>query len=161
MDDSTDTAPDFNQVLADLQKQQQSAPPEPDPVYSEVTDENVNQFILDRGAKLVEDSLDAFNRVKDRITAAHDPDELAAMTQLIKATTGALETLTKISIQNKKDAVVKETTNTKQLIAKTINDAVMVGTREEAYKRYLETNTKEADIESVTEAPYTPEKAND
>jgi hypothetical protein len=152
--------PDFNDVLKEIQEQERAKMPTQSEPYPEpITDENVNDYILDRGSKLVEDSLEAVKRLKDRITAAHDPDELAALSQLIRATTGALGTLTAISIQNKKDKVSKENTSTKQLATKTVNNTVLIGTREEAMKKFLEVtkDMQSADVESVTDAPYVEE----
>lgn len=149
--------PDFNDILKEIQEQERAKQPVAYEPYAEtITDENVNDYILDRGSRLIEDSLDAVKRLKDRITAAHDPDELAALSQLIRAATGALGTLTSISLQNKKDKTSRENITIKQLAPKTVNNTVLIGTREDAIKKLLEATTdiKSADVESITEAPY-------
>jgi hypothetical protein len=152
----SDSIPNFNDVLKEIQDAERSKYPPPIEPYPTITDDNVNEYILNRGSRLVEDSLEAIRRLGERITAAHDPDEVAALSQLIKAATGALGTLTTISIQNKKDKSAKESASTKQIPTKTINNTVLIGTREEAMKKYMVMAS--ADVESTSNAPYNEEQ---
>lgn len=74
----------------------------------EVTAENLEEFIMKSSGSLVQDSLEVINSLKEYTNMAPDARETESMAELIKASTGAIETLNKILLQQKKsDTQVK------------------------------------------------------
>ena len=67
-----------------------------------ITDENVNSFVYKKSVELVSASLGAVQTIRDSVLTGVDPKEIAALSQLINATTRALDTLNQINLQNKK-----------------------------------------------------------
>lgn len=67
-----------------------------------ITDENVNSFVYKKSVELVSASLGAVQTIRDSVLTGVDPKEIAALSQLINATTKALDTLNQINLQNKK-----------------------------------------------------------
>lgn len=68
----------------------------------EVTDDNVNAFVYKKSVELVSASLGAVQTIRDSVLTGIDPKEISALSQLINATTKALDTLNHINIQNKR-----------------------------------------------------------
>jgi uncharacterized protein related to proFAR isomerase len=64
--------------------------------------EDLEQFIRERGAELIEDSLDMVATVKDFIVSAPNAEDVEALSGLINATAAAMDTLNKINIQDKR-----------------------------------------------------------
>lgn len=67
-----------------------------------ITDDNVNSFVYKKSVELVSASLGAVQTIRDSVLTGVDPKEIAALSQLINATTRALDTLNQINLQNKK-----------------------------------------------------------
>ena len=67
-----------------------------------ITDDNVNSFVYKKSVELVSASLGAVQTIRDSVLTGVDPKEIAALSQLINATTKALDTLNQINLQNKK-----------------------------------------------------------
>jgi hypothetical protein len=68
----------------------------------DVTDDNVNSFVYKKSVELVSASLGAVQTIRDSVLTGVDPKEISALSQLINATTKALDTLNQINLQNKK-----------------------------------------------------------
>jgi len=68
----------------------------------DVTDDNVNSFVYKKSVELVSASLGAVQTIRDSVLTGVDPKEITALSQLINATTKALDTLNQINLQNKK-----------------------------------------------------------
>ena len=66
------------------------------------TPEDVEAFVIKNSSKLVQRSVQAIDEVKDYIMASGDPDSISALSELIRASSGAIESLNKIVIQNKR-----------------------------------------------------------
>ena len=64
--------------------------------------EEVEQFVIQNSSKLITQSLSVIDEVKDYAVAAGDPDSLSSLSELIRASSSALETLNKITIQDKR-----------------------------------------------------------
>jgi hypothetical protein len=81
------------------------------------------------------------NNVKDYIMASGDPDSISALSELIKASTGAIESLNKIVIQNKRSATSIATKSmdihSRHTIEDKKNENAVIGTREEIFKQIL------------------------
>jgi len=64
--------------------------------------EKVEQFIIDQSAKLIQDSMEMINNMKEVVFHVPDSDNVSSLAELIKASTGAIETLNKLVTQDKK-----------------------------------------------------------
>ena len=102
---------------------------------------DVEAFVIRNSSKLVQRSVQAIDEVKDYIMASGDPDSISALSELIRASSGAIESLNKIVIQNKR----AETTLTvktmdataKYAIEEKKNEGAIIGTRDEVFKKLL------------------------
>lgn len=144
--------PDFTDILAQIQEDEDNCDCTLD--RQEVpTDETINDYVLKKGSELLESNIDTINRIKNRIATAHDPDELMVLSNLIKSANSVLTTLTSISLQNKKDKASREISASKALNnPKTVNNTLLVGTREEVIKQILDMkNADVIDVESDTQ----------
>ena len=61
--------------------------------------EDLEQFILDNTGKLIKDSMDTIDDIKQYIISAPEPDDVHSLAELYKASTSAIEALNKILIQ--------------------------------------------------------------
>lgn len=64
--------------------------------------EDLEVFILNTSGRLIQDSLDMIDVVKDRVAGAAEPEDVTSLSELFKASTNTVETLNKILIQDKK-----------------------------------------------------------
>jgi len=64
--------------------------------------EKVEQFIIDQSAKLIQDSMEMIENMKEVVFHVPDADNVSSLAELIKASTGAIETLNKLVTQDKK-----------------------------------------------------------
>ena len=64
--------------------------------------EEVEQFIIDQSAKLIKDSMDMIDNMKEVVFHVPDADNVSSLAELVKASTGAIETLNKLITQDKK-----------------------------------------------------------
>ena len=64
--------------------------------------ERVEQFIIDKSAKLIQDSMEMIDNMKEVVFHVPDADNVSSLAELIKASTGAIETLNKLVSQDKK-----------------------------------------------------------
>jgi hypothetical protein len=71
-------------------------------ITEKVSDDNVDTFVYGKTVELVNASLGAVQTIRDTVLTGVDPKEIAALSQLINATTKALDTLNQINLQNKK-----------------------------------------------------------
>lgn len=142
-------------LLEELKDSGVVAPAKPED--EEVNDENVNEYILKKCGKLVSGGVDAVDALKDLILTSGEPTEIAAYSDLYRAVVGALDTLTKVNIQNKKTKAAKELKqmdieSKKELPAgagSTTN--VLIATREDIIKNFIEKGKDviDADVEDI------------
>lgn len=69
---------------------------------TQVTDDNLEQFIMNTSSALIEDSLEVLSNVKEYTASSPDARECQSIAELIKAAATAIDTLNKVSLQNKK-----------------------------------------------------------
>ena len=69
---------------------------------TDVTDENLEEFILKTSSELIENSLDVISNVKEYTAGSPDVRECQSLAELIKASASAIDTLNKVLIQRKK-----------------------------------------------------------
>lgn len=67
-----------------------------------LTPDQLEQFVIDKTADLVTKSMEILDEYRDFLTATPGEESAAAMAELINASNGAIETLSKIAVSNKK-----------------------------------------------------------
>lgn len=102
--------------------------------------EDLEQFILNNSGKLIQDSMDTIDNIKQYIISAPEPEDVHSLAELYKASTGALETLNKILIQQKKTDTTIHVKNmdieSKLKLAENKQDKLTF-TREEVFEQLL------------------------
>ena len=88
--------------------------------------------------------------------ASGDPDSISALSELIKASTGAIESLNKIVIQNKRTATSIATKgmdiSSKHAIEDKRQEGALIGDREEILKRILD-DAKVIEVPDTSDEP--------
>lgn len=84
--------------------------PQPDekPEPINLNEEDLGKFILEHAGRLIQDSTALVTRLKKTVGASGDPEEIAALADLVASTSTAIETVNKIYTQNKKIQAAKE-----------------------------------------------------
>ena len=133
----------------------------PEPVKEpevELTEDDLEKFILKKSSALIDLSLDSVKDLKDFITQGQNPDEISALASLITSTTGAIESLNKLNLLRKKHEMNKEIKAldfaNKKEIAKALpagnnitnNTQVIVASREEIIKQMMGITTEEPEM---------------
>jgi len=124
-----------------------------------ITEDNINEYILQKTGNLIEAGLGAVSDLKDFIVQGQNPDEIAALSELISSTTKSIEALNRINLQNKKAKTDKELKTMdiegKKAIASSLpgnnitnNTVNLVASREEIFKQLL-SDVKNEPIEIV------------
>lgn len=124
-----------------------------------ITEDNINDYILQKTGNLVDAGLGAVQDLKDFVVQGQNPDEIAALSELISSTTKAIEALNKINLQNKKAKTDKELKaidiEGRKAVAGmlpgnnvTNNTVNLVASREEIFKQLLN-DVKDEPIEVV------------
>ncbi|NDB82802.1 MAG: hypothetical protein EB127_08685 [Alphaproteobacteria bacterium] len=72
------------------------------------TDTEMHEFILKQSAQLAALSIKSVQELQKVTVATGDPEQMASLASLIAAGTGAIETINKINIQNKKTEAAKD-----------------------------------------------------
>jgi len=121
--------------------------PKPEVPAMEVNDENINDYILKRTTQLIDTSITAVDDIKDYIIQGQNPDEIAALSELINAATKSIEALNRINLLNKKGKIDKELKemdlkNRKEVAGmlpgnNVVNNNLIVASREEIFKQLL------------------------
>lgn len=65
-------------------------------------DEEVNQYVLNKSKALIEAGLNAVQDMSSYVVGGQNPDEIAALAELMNATTRALESLNKTNLIDRK-----------------------------------------------------------
>jgi hypothetical protein len=139
--------------------QQSTAKSVPRGTPTQITEDNINDYILQKTGTLIDAGLGAVSDLKDFIVQGQNPDEIAALSELISSTTKAIEALNKINLQNKKAKTDKELKaidiEGKKAIAGSLpgnnvtnNTVNLVASREEIFKQLLN-NIKDETVENI------------
>lgn len=129
----------------------------------DINDENVNDYIMQKVGRLIESGLDTVEAIQQTIASGFEPEELQAFSGLMTAITNAANTLNKINVENKKAKNAKELKNIDIEAKKELgngetkggNTNVLIATREEIMKQFLNNNKK------ILDAEYTEETIED
>lgn len=116
-----------------------------------LNDENVNEFVYNKTAEVIQSGLEAINTLKDSVMTGQDPKEITALAQLIGATTKAIDGLNKINLQIKQhknniEVAKLENDGIKKLQNNTTN-VVAIATREDIMKKLFDKPQKPEKIE--------------
>lgn len=120
----------------------------------EINEDNINDYILKKTSNLIDAGLGAVGDLKEYIVQGQNPEEIAALSELISSTTKAIEALNRINLHNKKTKHDKELKRIdiegKKEIATlttgdtTINNNIVVASRQEILDRlFLDSEKKE------------------
>ena len=117
---------------------------------TEISADNLEEFIMKSSGALIEDSLDIISNVKDYTSSAPDSRESTSLAELIRASASAIDILNKILLQNKKSEVQmdikKLDVNMKQGIAAADNATTLLVSREDILTRLIE-DSEAIDVE--------------
>ena len=104
--------------------------------------DDLEQFVLDNSAKLIQNSMEMIESMKDYVAAAPNPDDVGAFAELFKASTHAMEVLNKILIQNKRGDTTKEVKqmdiDSKNRLANVENETKLLLTRDAVVQKLIE-----------------------
>lgn len=117
--------------------------------------EDLEKFILNNTGRLIQDSMETIDSIKDFIISAPEPEDVHSLAELYKASTSAIEALNKILLQQQKTetqlAVKTMDIQSKQALAEKRDDKSTF-TREEIMKQLLESGKLiDADINDTDE----------
>ena len=145
-------ADDLDQILDELKNDDSitSLNETPSAEKLDISDDNVNDYIMQKVGKLIESGIETVEAIQQTIASGFEPEELQAFSGLINSVTSAAETLNKINIQNKKAEASKEIkkmeidSKQKQLSdgggGGTTTNNVLIATREEIVAQFLDKN---------------------
>jgi len=85
-----------------------SVEPKEEVVKAPKTDEEMKEFVTKHSAELVQNSVKSIMELQKLTVATGDPEMMAGLASLIAASTGAIETVNKLHIQNQKIEAAKE-----------------------------------------------------
>jgi len=73
----------------------------------ELAKEDLEQFVLNNTGRLIKDSMETIDSIKQYIISAPEPEDVHSLAELYKASTSAIDTLNKILLQqNKSDTQI-------------------------------------------------------
>ena len=149
MDEANDIIEQLKNVPKEAKKA--SAKMEMEPLEKE----KVEQFIIDNSSKLISDSMEMINNMKEVVFHVPDAENVSSLAELIKASTGAIETLNKLVTQDKKTQtqlqVKQMDIQSKKMLQDSEQDHKMKLSREEILKNLIDGK----DVIDVTNADST------
>ena len=116
----------------------------------EINTDNLEEFIKNNSSKLVTKSLDIVDNVNDYISSAPENRDVAALAELIKASSGAIEALNKLHTAKERNetqvAVKQMDIESKERLNVIDNQTKMLLSRDDVMKALVE---KEDDVIDV------------
>lgn len=113
--------------------------------------DEIEDFVIQQSARLIKETNDLILSMKDYIAHSPESKEILALSELIKASTTAIDTLNKINLSEKKNKTAKELKimdiESKKELKNSENENRMTFTREEILKKLMESSVS---IEAVT-----------
>jgi hypothetical protein len=123
------------------------------------TDDNLNDYILKQASELVDISVSSVKELKDFVLQGTNPEEITALAELVNASTRAIEAINKLNLQKKKhknDIDIKTLDHEfkKRLLEinpkpQTVNNTVLIASREEIFKKFINKEQDELPLEVV------------
>lgn len=103
--------------------------------------EDLEQFILNNTGKLINDSMETIDNIKEYIISAPEPEDVHSLAELYKASTGAIEALNKVLLQQQKSstqiAVKTMDIQSKQALAESKDKDKITFTRDEIFDQLI------------------------
>jgi hypothetical protein len=106
-DDSLDE--EVNDIISQIRNQSRNIDP-PEAIVPNLTKEGVEEFVIVNAAKVVTHSLGMVESLKREVVAGADSKLIEAVSELVKATTSAIDALSKLKIADDKIKAQKEIT---------------------------------------------------
>ena len=121
--------------------------------------EELEQFVLNNAGSLVKKSIDMVDEVKQYVETAPESRDVSSLSELINASSSAIETLSKILLQNKKDKTQRtvkqmDIDGKKQLMQGEFNAKMMLS-RDDVMNE-LFSKVKEEEVKNIT--PVEPQE---
>lgn len=136
MDEANDIIAQLKEIPKEAKQIQSNKEIEP------LEKEKVEQFIIDQSAKLIQDSMEMINNMKEVVFHVPDADNVSSLAELIKASTGAIETLNKLVTQDKKSQTQLQVKHldiqSKQLLQNNEQEHRLKISREEVLKKLID-----------------------
>jgi hypothetical protein len=118
-------------------------------------EEDLMEYTIQKTAALLEMGLQTTKELKDAVLTAQDPEEIAALSELMNATSRTAEALMKISLQNKKhkqNLELVQAKNENMAIPLQINNNIgIVASRQEIMDKVLELEVQKTMTSHVIE----------
>lgn len=92
---------DINSLVDQLKQSTKLAKQMPKEEFN-LDKKDLEQFILNNTGKLIKDSMNTIDSIKDFIVSAPEPEDVHSLAELYKASTSAIEALNKILLQQQK-----------------------------------------------------------
>jgi hypothetical protein len=144
--------------LLDQLKDVQALSESPRTPETKLEKEQVEDFVIQQSSRLIKETNELILSMKDYIAHSPESKEILAISELIKASTAAIDTLNKINLAEKKDKTAKEIKlldiASKKELKNTENENRVTFTREEILKQLMQSSIG---IESVTKDAKKPE----
>ena len=103
--------------------------------------DELEQFILNNTGRLINDSMETIDSIKEYIISAPEPEDVHSLAELYKASTGAIEALNKILLQQQKSntqiAVKTMDIQSKQALADSKDRDKITFTRDEIFDQLI------------------------
>ena len=151
MDYEDEIEQDVDSIIAQIKNQGKSLK-KAEREKIELRKEDLEKFIIDNAASVVSDSIDMIQSIKVDVLAGADSKTIEAAAELVKAVTGAIDSLSKLKLSDDKLSGQKELKKM-ELDAKIENlqnnQQGLFISREEIFKRLFD----EKKIENKTEEP--------
>ena len=127
----------------------------------ELKPEDLEQFILNRTGKLINDSMDMVHTVKQYVECAPDAEGVGSLAELLKATTASIDTLSKILVQDKRGDTSTKLKQldiaAKQHLMNSEHENKITLTRQEVLKQLVQS----AEVIDITEEDSTSHLSTD
>ena len=116
------------------------------------TKDNVEEFVLKNSSEVVNSAMNILKSFEGAVQHIQSPDEIAAYSELVNASTNALDTLNKIVLQNKKAEAAKEVKQldiqSKQQLQANDHKMKLMASREDIMKMMMEEKEQTIDVDS-------------
>jgi hypothetical protein len=122
------------------------------------TPENIEEFVLKNTSEVINSAVNMMKSVEQNVQAIQGPEEIAAYSELVNASTNAIETLSKILIQKKKSETLvnikKMDVENKKELQSNDHQMKVMASREEILKMMLSNKQKEKEAIIVEEIKH-------
>lgn len=115
-----------------------------------VTMDKLEEFVLKNSSEIINSSVNMLKNMEGVVSTVQGAEEMSAYSELVNASTGAIETLNKILLQKKKIEaqieIKKMDVNTKKELQSNDHAMKVMASREEILKMMMEQKAKQQEI---------------